>query len=520
MTKKNKWIILALLTVFYWSSRSINIASDLPKWKTFYYSQVDELFYTIGAFNIVSPADSAYKDIAQNDFLPVNLFEDAVTAASLSVFGNNYLGLRFPSMLMGYFVLLLLFLLLEKRFGGGAAIIAAVLLLLDIGFLLSNRVAEPTIFRLFSMMVVIYILQGFLAKTIRPVHFFTAGFVGCFGFLFFYPTNLFITGATFLFMLLLFVTQKKEASLKYYTWAFYLLSSLLCAGIFLFIASQVMGSLTRFAHMGDFSGRVAVAGEKGLFVKLRTFASNIKALKDASFFYFNPYMLVIGIAAAGYFMIGVYKAFKTTKRVNMDVLVTCFLLLFLCQTVFINDYPRKKLLMLFPFVIYALLYSIEKLKLHFERNRFTRYAYLVLVPVAAWSAFYQYKFVYNKPTFYYRSAMISLQKYNGKLIAGNLSYAFRLYNHYIPLLNYYAYKYHNYEEHQQLLKQLSTDKNFAGSIYFSGEKFQHDLKAIDFCPVENILPVNPNVPPYPIYLDRPCGSTDTNESLLKDGVIN
>jgi len=519
MFQKNKWIILAALSVFYWCSRPVNPESDIPKWKTFYYSQVDELFYTIGAFNIISKPGSAYAEVAQNDFMPVNLFEDVVTAASLSLFGDNYIGLRFPSMLMGYFVLVLVFLLFEKRFGGKGALIAAALLLLDVGFLLSNRIAEPTIFRLAGMLAVIYFLQRMLDKAVTAGQFFFAGFLGCFAFLFFYPTNFFIAPATFIFLLLLFIHKKKAGTINYSYWGYYFLSSLICFAIFLFISKLVMGNLDRFSNMADFSGRVAVTGEKPIFTTLKGFASNIYALKDASFFFFNPYMLGLAVVTGGYFIYAAFTAFYKTGQLTIDQVVLIFLLMFLCQTVFINDYPRKKLLMFFPFVIYSLVYGIDTMQKKYSGSILVKYAYLVTVPVLAASVYFQFKFVYSKPTFHYKKAMLSLKKYDGKIIAGNLAYAFRLYNHYTPLLNYYAYKYHNYDEHQRILRLLSTDKNFAGSIYDEGQKYIKELKKVNLCPAEPILPLNPNFPALPVYMGAPCTVDTGNVHNLNNGII-
>ncbi len=496
----------------------MNVESDIPKWKTFYYSQVDELFYTIGAFNMVSPTDSAYAAVAQKDFLPVTLFEDVITAASLTVFGNNYLGLRFPSMLMGYFVLILLFLLMEKRFGNKAALMAVALLLLDVGFLLSNRIAEPTIFRLFGMLAVIYFLQTMLQKRVKPIHFFSAGLISCFAFLFFYPTNFFLTAATFTFLLVLFIYKKAEGAVNYSYWAWYLFSSLFCLAIFLLISKQVMGNLERFSNMSDFSARVAVAEERTGFTVLRGFASNIKGLKEASFFFFDPYMLLLSIVAVVYFISSAFISFRK-GQITLDQIMVIFLLMFLWQTVFINDYPRKKLLILFPFVIYSIIYSIESLQKIYKRSGVVKYAYLVIIPVVAFQAFYQFKFVYDNPTYHYRKAMISLKKYDGKIIAGNLSYAFRLYNHYIPLLNYYAYKYRNYDEHQRILKQLSADKNFAGSIYDEGQKYIRELEKVNLCPAEPVLPLNPNLPASPVFMGRPCTADTGGDYNLNNGII-
>ena len=142
---KNNNIYLFILVSFfilYFITRILFLESDLPPWNISYYQSIDELYYTIGAFNLYHYGDYDVKliDYISEPKYVVNYFMEIFVAISLKIFGNNYFGLRMASVLSGAIILLFIYLTLKESFQDNknnriVAILILLYLIFDFSFL-------------------------------------------------------------------------------------------------------------------------------------------------------------------------------------------------------------------------------------------------------------------------------------------------------------------------------------------------------------------------------------------------
>jgi hypothetical protein len=77
------------------------------------------------------------------------------------------------------------------------------------------------------------------------------------------------------------------------------------------------------------------------------------------------------------------------------------------------------------------------------------------------------KYLFAAPTFQYRDSLIrAAPKLNGKILAGGVSYAMRLYNTSIPTMNFYSYYYYGYDKFAAYSRYLFDRKLADGTILF------------------------------------------------------
>lgn len=78
------------------------------------------------------------------------------------------------------------------------------------------------------------------------------------------------------------------------------------------------------------------------------------------------------------------------------------------------------------------------------------------------------RFVYGDPTYKRRDALIAMgREIDGKILAGGVSYAVRLYNTSVPVMNFYNYYYYGAEKYNELSIQLYKSKAVAGAIFYT-----------------------------------------------------
>jgi hypothetical protein len=207
----NMWFIV--LCILFLLSRIIFLDSDSPKWDISNYQPIDELYYSTTAFNLYHYHDWQHQVLSYvpSDSSSENLLGNILCFSTLSVFGNNYFGLRMASVLaaFGVFVLMLFILknyLTRRKFANidlssnyvsVIILICLLYLLCDFSFLMAGRIMEPTIFRMLALIMVLYLFStGFTEKRINSKWFtFFAGFLAVAAVLYVYPYNAFIVPA-------------------------------------------------------------------------------------------------------------------------------------------------------------------------------------------------------------------------------------------------------------------------------------------------------------------------------------
>ena len=110
----NMWFIV--LCILFLLSRIIFLDSDSPKWDISNYQPIDELYYSTTAFNLYHYHDWQHQVLSYvpSDSSSENLLGNILCFSTLSVFGNNYFGLRMASVLAAFGVFVLMLFILKN----------------------------------------------------------------------------------------------------------------------------------------------------------------------------------------------------------------------------------------------------------------------------------------------------------------------------------------------------------------------------------------------------------------------
>lgn len=492
---------VVFLFIIYFISRILFLEADLPLWDIGYYQAIDEFYYTLGAFNLYHYNDydiKLFEYISEPKYV-INYFTEVSIALSLKIFGNNYYGLRMASVFAGASILFLVYKILKKYLGEGTQDRNIILLLLaymivDFAFLLSNKVAEPTIFRMLAFMIVFYTAIKISEKGINPGKSFILGFLALASVVYVYSTNFFIIPSVGLFIILItiFENYKKAIICTIY----YLLGIVISGFIFLLFYKYFFNS----NYIFDFIEIHFVVTSRVGSVLL-----NIYQIFHANVFNFNTSLLLLTLVSMPLF---IYTAYQ--KKHHIELFLFSSILMFFLQTIFVNDYPQRKLIFILPlilsmiavvyinktFILETILYN-KKYKTIFNiylifSFLFSMYFidnslgyvsllnYLVLtftfiLILLYVNKFYHlpryiiqaivglffltnivlsYQYVFSNPTYKYKTSMIEAGEFIDNQYTVGWSHGMRLYNKSIPLMSAYWYKnweQDNYQMHRELL---------------------------------------------------------------------
>lgn len=367
-----------LLCLLFLLSRIIYLDSDIPNWDISNYQPIDELYYTTTAFDLYHYHDWNHQILkyVPSDSSSENLLGNILCFSTLSIFGNNYYGLRMASVLASFGVFILMFFILknylfsQKQFDIESKssfylviIITLLYLLFDFAFLMAGRVAEPTIFRMLGLVFIIWVLSlNILRKYFFSNSFvFLAGFFAVVSVFFIYPTNAFIVPAIWLICFSVALkTDLRKAIVQTFlfivggliAFAFYELTLRLA-----FDKSFIDSLLNTYSIFTD---RVAIPNNSDGFDSIRLFkiyVYNIFATLSTNLFRFNPIILATFASCLPIF---IYKLIKH-RNIN-DIFLASLLGFFLLQSLIINDYPYRKLIIMLPMVLLLIAYSITEYK--------------------------------------------------------------------------------------------------------------------------------------------------------------
>lgn len=533
-------IFVCLLAVFI-LSRYVCLDRDLPPAGISSYVPVDELYYTIPAFNqyhygeIVQTSVPAIKENPQ----PTNVMENAATFLSLSMFGNNYYGLRMASVFASLITLICLYLVFKKLLFGNDQVnpgvskpmpmefilfMGLIYLVTDFSFLMAGRVAEPTIFRMLSMVVIIWLATFLSGLLDNKLHALLLGFLGAAAVLFVYIYNVFVYCALALSVFIW--AYKKSRENAFIQTASFVLGSIAAVFVYQYFAISVYDSslLEIYQHLVPFGNRLSA--DIGGVDRLVSHLANLSLVFLTNIFRFNPALLFMFLLSIPVFFWRVRSA-----RDNTEILILNLIGFLILQSIVINDYPMRKLVILLPLVIAVIVVAAR----HFPNyraslqdndrgwNNYVFFAglsfaaalgiavvyvmnylsdHLVSAGGVAWfnlavlfvvglavftfllgkrkipdvlavgmilvflvpNIYMDFRYVYGNRTYYFRDAMIAMgERIDGKVTVGGCSYGFRLYNTSIPVLDSYIYKYGvNLEAKDQFEKDF--DRSFVQGI--------------------------------------------------------
>jgi hypothetical protein len=204
-------LALVLLIGTFLASRAIFLDRDLPSWGVAQLQPLDEFVYTISAFDLYRYGSTAHRvvDFVPSDALPTSLLENVMTAITLALFGNNYYGLRVASVIAGAGVFVTLYVLLRRHaspagtspqrgLAGALPLLFLGYLVADFGFDMAARVAEPSIFQMLAMVLVLLAASSRADRQPSAAWAFALGAIATAAWLFVYTFNSFVAAAVLL----------------------------------------------------------------------------------------------------------------------------------------------------------------------------------------------------------------------------------------------------------------------------------------------------------------------------------
>ena len=504
----------------------------MPRYEISELQPIDEFFYTIPAFNLFHHGAMAYRVVPfiPSDGAPVNVLQNVLTFLTLSVFGNNYYGLRMASVLAGVAVFFLLFLILRSqvglywtpplaraRFAGGGhlptsgedtlikspppasarfrwamPLLCLAYLVSDFSFNWAARVAEPTIFRMLAMVLVLFVVSAWPLHASPSMWRAAAlGFIGTAAFVYVYVYNAFIIPAVV-------VTLAVEAL----PWGWRGVVRQLVAGAVGAAVAILSFAAVVYATYGQsvidvYRIDIAPFGARLSTAELAAaLPVNLVSIFSTNIFRFDLPLLVAFAIALPVFAHRLMK-----ERSSLGILAASLLFFLVLQSAIAADTPFRKLAMLDPLVVLVvgmavpniqrfigairssppaavattlyvllaaagiyrifhrqagalgprfevlsaacLLLLVASLGALWLTRRWTQIfvaaaAAAVILPGAALSA----QRLFIDATYHYRDAMVAAAPLlDGEVTAGGFSYGFRLYNTSQPVLNPYQYQY-------------------------------------------------------------------------------
>lgn len=529
--------VVFLVGLLIMSLKLFIIDMDPPVWKEALYQPVDELYYVYPAYNYFETGDLFVADKAV--VFGNSILLNAVTYLSLEIFGDNYLGLRFSSLFFGIATLLFFILLLKKITTNVKLQYAVVLFfVLNFSFTTANIIVEPTMARMMSAILCLWLVvkwkekQTFIGKDLI-----WQSALVCVLFIFSYPTNAFLVLAAYIVLVLVKIPDQIEnvklINFKnFWKGSFYFgIGGLISLFIyFLLNLSMDVDIISDVFDRGSkYEGRTGF-NPKDLVV-------NFFKLVLANSFRFNPFFLLVSVMA----MSGVLH-FKW-KRFNFTVLATIlFVGSLILQSIFVNDYPWRKLIIFLPFLLLIVTCGIQEIWKDWQHLRsrilwsFFLISLLLLALLLYWEQvffdthlfplittalglililFFIIKFKKSKtipfflfiilllpevyhtvqyylinPTYNYKNMYKSLSEYDGHAFIGGSSMGFRVYNNTVPYLNKYMY-YGRMDEFWRDTEKLSRNgrKDYSIDYDFKEEEY----RKIGFRPVKILMPAEETV---------------------------
>jgi hypothetical protein len=275
-----------------------------------------------------------------------------------------------------------------------------------------------------------------------------------FGPLFVYPTNLFVVLAAYAFYLIrgwqlrqvryVVVTALISAGALFITAAAWLAATILAFGNL----STVLGFFSLFTERVSSSDRTVWEDIFRKFMDIKLFGLFSETPAVFYLYIVSLFAMVAALAVA------LVKRRPTRSDPDLhfrgwfDLLMPLLSLALFFQTLFVNDYPLKKLTILVPFVIAGALYVFEFVKVPLPVCCAVFSIYMV------WpSAMLSYNYLYAGYSENYKKAMVALRDIGTVGVAGGFGHSFRLYNSIQPYASAYVYSHvlHNMNEYHDIL---------------------------------------------------------------------
>lgn len=405
--------------------------------------------------------------------------------------------------------------------------LCAIYLLADFFFLQSNRFNEPTIFSMATIalgMVLVCKSGNSVGRSALAVSALW-GALAAASVVFVYVYNVFFAAALGVTLLAVRAPEGRNSVIRHAA-AFSLGATLVCVLFVAFLQTSYHMDVASYVELmkgigGHGTNRVPPSDPLSLLKLLfGNFPIALYQTLSHNLFRYNVLLLFLFLAALPTFVLVAAR-----ERRPLDILVVAFLVFRLGGSVLVPfDWYERKLVQLFPAVIYVIgtTFSRDVQIFDWKRLRPTPFTFAVIAAAAiaywvmkselphahrspeyiAQSEFWigllifpfvflpkwwvrrcavaalfglllipnlrmSIQFVYGKPTFYYRDALIaSAPALDGKILAGGASYAVRLYNSSTPVINFYNYYHYGSDRFFALSKRMYESRLAAGTVLY------------------------------------------------------
>jgi len=385
LNKKNyKYVFFILLIIL---GRIVFLDADLPT--SFALTDLytfDEGFYTQSAFNLYN-----YRTLTHNvvpyitgDAGIANLFQTILTYISLLIFGNNYYGVRMPSVFISLITIWLFYLTLRNikgdnsKFTNYSVFFMVLYFVTDFEYLSISRIYVPTVFRIFFITLMIYIFSRYYKKTYKEIftykNIFFFSFLSMSSIFFIYIYNIFIYSATVFTIFIVSIMNNWKDNKKQIVKdsGFIILGSLFALLLFI-----IYLKFNYDISLWEYIKTIINSEQSTRLLKLNKLdiinhiISILFQFFSTSIFRFNTSLLLLFLLTVPIFIILVFK------RKNVFYILLANLLLFqLFQLFFENSYYRRRLTIILPIILLIILFVINflktNLKYFFKKQKFKK----------------------------------------------------------------------------------------------------------------------------------------------------
>lgn len=377
------WIAMATLYLL----RIVHLDADLPPWGVVAYQPIDEGFYGIMALNVQN-----YGTIDPNAFFGENIFlmnaqdingafTNLFVLAGLTLFGDNYFGLRMGSVFAGLLVLALMYATASQLFSKHgtlrpyrrlAGFAAAAILLTSFPFYNASRIVEPSLFRmLFSLLVAYLFISDSLDLRVRSA---LIGFCTIFSIFLVYVTNIFLGIPILGYLCLLLIRRKWKAAWTYLL--FGMLGSCLAYALALLYYETLWG-ISPIANLvtciSIFSGSViANQGDSSLHLGVSPYVTSslLGILRNArDFLTANPILYSFPLISIAALTSRDKKDRRYQALIDDRLIFLLFITGMLAQTLFASDFIVRKQIIILPMMVLLGFTAIPSISLDINRGR-------------------------------------------------------------------------------------------------------------------------------------------------------
>ncbi|MGD8172502.1 hypothetical protein ACQEXU_12630 [Vibrio sp. TRT 21S02] len=342
-SQRRYFLLCSIVILAFLVSRIFLIHLDIVEnWKAFYYQPIDEFYYNISAIDFLFGNDN--NELALSSLPSSILFgggiHNVISTVFLYIFGLELYSIRLASVFTALSIVVILTLVLNRYVSSKFVRIFSLLYLCsEASFLSASIISEFSLSRMLVVITSFCIVCWAIRKNLVS-NYFALGLSTSLLVFFSYITNVFILLAAFL--LVTYIGKKSRFVIAYIVGV--IIGTLFFVYFNYYFLSVDLIKEVRFLIDG-FGSRVTVPSSESFIYRLY---NNFLNFFDANFFRFNLFFLV-------YSTFSIFSLIILFKRLgnNEYLIVLVFILSFVLQCLFINDFPYRKLITILPIFILA-----------------------------------------------------------------------------------------------------------------------------------------------------------------------